>query len=100
MTSAPSDGLVGSFPQSPLSCSQSVGTQSGSAMMIMPGGPIPEFIFRLMQTLTDSCNQPLIEWSVAKRPINLKKEVLQKYFRHSKYLSSQRQLYYFGFCIL
>jgi len=25
--------------------------------MIMPGRPIPEFIFRLIQTLTDSCNQ-------------------------------------------
>eukprot|EP00957_Ditylum_brightwellii_P202162 15328873-Ditylum_brightwellii.AAC.1 len=63
--SAPSNGLVGSFPQSTLSCSQSVGTQNGGAMMIMPRRPILEFILQLMQMLSYSCNQPFIEWSVS-----------------------------------
>lgn len=54
--------------------------------------------------LTDN-NRDIIEWSTysgngrieVHHPARLEKEVLGRYFRHSKYSSFQRQLNYFGF---
>jgi len=73
----------------------------GETPLILPRRPVPEFLFQLTQMLSDPSNHHLIEWSgrciVVHDPVNLEKEVLQKYFRHSKYSSFQRQMNYFGF---
>ena len=68
------------------------------------GGSVPEFLYQLTKMLTDD-NRSIIEWSTfsgagrieVHAPTRLEKEVLGKYFRHSKYSSFQRQLNYFGF---
>mmetsp|Transcript_21972 Transcript_21972/g.45379 ORF Transcript_21972/g.45379 Transcript_21972/m.45379 type:complete len:422 (+) Transcript_21972:2610-3875(+) len=63
--------------------------------------PIPEFLFHLTRMLSDPFNRHLIEWDngriVVHDPVRLEAEVLGNYYRHSKYLSFQRQLNYFGF---
>jgi len=65
-----------------------------------PHHPIAEFLYQLTKMLTDDNNE-IIEWSQARIkvhfPDRLEKEVLHKYFRHSKFASFQRQLNYFGF---
>jgi hypothetical protein len=62
--------------------------------------PIAEFLYQLTKMLTDE-NSEIIEWSDGRikvhYPERLEGEVLQKYFRHSKFASFQRQLNYFGF---
>jgi hypothetical protein len=62
--------------------------------------PIAEFLYQLTKMLTDD-NSEIIEWKDARirvhYPERLEGEVLQKYFRHSKFASFQRQLNYFGF---
>jgi len=68
------------------------------------GGSVPEFLYQLTKMLTDP-NRDIIEWSTysgngrieVHHPARLEKEVLGRYFRHSKYSSFQRQLNYFGF---
>jgi len=68
------------------------------------GGSVPEFLYQLTKMLTDD-NRSIIEWSTfsgagrieVHAPTRLEREVLGKYFRHSKYSSFQRQLNYFGF---
>ena len=92
---------------------------------LLPGGSVPEFLYQLTKMLTDTRNKSIIEWSTlhchphnssadpnnnnnisggggggrieVHHPSHLEKEVLGKYFRHSKYSSFQRQLNYFGF---
>jgi len=65
-----------------------------------PDQPIAEFLFQLTKMLTVE-NKEIIEWANGRikvhDPPRLAKEVLHKYFRHSKYASFQRQLNYFGF---
>lgn len=65
-----------------------------------PNTTVPEFLYQLTKMLTDN-NAEVIEWSNGKievhNPERLANDVLQKYFRHSKYASFQRQLNYFGF---
>lgn len=60
----------------------------------------PDFLYQLTKMLTDD-NREIIEWSYGKievhSPLRLETEVLQKYFRHNKFASFQRQLNYFGF---
>lgn len=61
---------------------------------------VPEFLYQLIKMLTDN-HREVIEWSNGKievhNPHKLESDVLNKYFRHSKYASFQRQLNYFGF---
>mmetsp|Transcript_12859 Transcript_12859/g.19692 ORF Transcript_12859/g.19692 Transcript_12859/m.19692 type:complete len:610 (-) Transcript_12859:2461-4290(-) len=65
-----------------------------------PHHPIAEFLYQLTKMLTDDNNE-IIEWADGKikvhHPDRLEGEILQKYFRHSKFASFQRQLNYFGF---
>jgi len=65
-----------------------------------PDQPIAEFLFQLTKMLTVESKE-IIEWANGRikvhDPPRLEKEVLHKYFRHSKYASFQRQLNYFGF---
>lgn len=67
---------------------------------IVSNTSVPEFLYQLTKMLTDD-HREIIEWSNAKievhNPHRLEAEVLNKYFRHSKYASFQRQLNYFGF---
>mmetsp|Transcript_16758 Transcript_16758/g.40855 ORF Transcript_16758/g.40855 Transcript_16758/m.40855 type:complete len:402 (-) Transcript_16758:215-1420(-) len=61
---------------------------------------VPEFLYQLTKMLTDN-NRDIIEWSTGKievhNPHKLQSHVLNRYFRHSKFASFQRQLNYFGF---
>jgi len=61
---------------------------------------VPEFLYQLTKMLTDN-NRDIIEWSKGKievhSPHKLETHVLNRYFRHSKFASFQRQLNYFGF---
>lgn len=87
---------------------------------------VPEFLYQLIKMLTDN-HREVIEWSNGEllcipfiirlvqslilngmdsdtlgkievhNPHKLESDVLNKYFRHSKYASFQRQLNYFGF---
>ena len=87
------------------------------------GSSVPEFLYQLTKMLTDRTNRDIIEWSTGHshggpshnnnngvggagggcghievhHPARLEREVLARYFRHSKYSSFQRQLNYFGF---
>ena len=65
-----------------------------------PHHPIAEFLYQLTKMLTED-NDEVVEWTNGKirvhHPGRLEGEVLQKYFRHSKFASFQRQLNYFGF---
>ena len=78
---------------------------SASVLPLLPGGSVPEFLYQLTKMLTDPANRPIIEWTAhtgvgrieVHRPDRLEKEVLGRYFRHSRYASFQRQLNYFGF---
>lgn len=67
---------------------------------IVSNTSVPEFLYQLTKMLTDD-HRDIIEWSNGKievhNPTKLEKEVLNQYFRHSKYASFQRQLNYFGF---
>merc|ERR1712232_1075128 len=61
---------------------------------------VAEFLYQLTKMLTDD-NREVIEWANGKievhNPHRLASEVLNRYFRHSKFASFQRQLNYFGF---
>lgn len=61
---------------------------------------IPDFLSKLYQMLNFE-DAEIIQWDqgkiYVKDPDKLGKEVLKKYFRHSRYTSFQRQLNYFGF---
>jgi len=67
---------------------------------IVSNTSVPEFLYQLTKMLTDD-HRDIIEWSSGRievhNPHRLESEVLNKYFRHSKYASFQRQLNYFGF---
>lgn len=75
-----------------------------SAGLAVPAAPtnntVPEFLYQLTKMLTGG-HSDIIEWSNGRievhNPHKLQNEVLQKYFRHSKFASFQRQLNYFGF---
>ncbi|CAB9519600.1 stress transcription factor A [Seminavis robusta] len=75
-----------------------------SAGLAVPAAPanntVPEFLYQLTKMLTGGHNE-IIEWSNGRievhNPHKLESAVLQKYFRHSKFASFQRQLNYFGF---
>lgn len=73
---------------------------SAQNMVSTPHHPIPEFLYQLTKMLTDD-NTTYIEWKEGRifvyDPPGLADNVLQRYFRHSKYASFQRQLNYFGF---
>lgn len=103
----PKEMAPNNFSASSLLASQSHGLTAfndipvSETAMILPRRPVPEFLFQLTQMLSDPSNHQLIEWSgrrvIVHDPIKLEKEILQKYFRHSKYSSFQRQMNYFGF---
>lgn len=67
---------------------------------IAANNSVPEFLYQLTKMLTDD-HRDIIEWSNGKievhNPHKLESDILNKYFRHSKYASFQRQLNYFGF---
>lgn len=67
---------------------------------IASSNAVPEFLYQLTKMLTDN-NRDIIEWSSGKievhNPHKLQSHVLNRYFRHSKFASFQRQLNYFGF---
>lgn len=71
-----------------------------SAAQIISHANVPEFLFQLTKMLSQE-HTNIIEWVAGKievhDPHRLESEVLNKYFRHSKYASFQRQLNYFGF---
>lgn len=77
---------------------------SPSTGVLVSGTPntntVPEFLYQLTKMLTDN-NRDIIEWSNGKievhSPHKLETHVLNRYFRHSKFASFQRQLNYFGF---
>lgn len=75
---------------------------SGLAVSSTPNNhnTVPEFLYQLTKMLTGGHND-IIEWSNGRievhNPYKLESIVLQKYFRHSKFASFQRQLNYFGF---
>ncbi|KAL7567553.1 hypothetical protein ACA910_000157 [Epithemia clementina (nom. ined.)] len=76
-------------------------TGSGSVFSgLVASSQAPEFLYQLTKMLTDD-NRDTIEWCNGKievhSPHRLESDVLQKYFRHSKFASFQRQLNYFGF---
>ena len=79
-------------------------TTALSAAALIPGCSVPEFLYQLTKMLTETKNRDIIEWSTysgsgrieVHHPARLEKEVLGRYFRHSKYSSFQRQLNYFG----
>jgi len=62
--------------------------------------PVAEFLYQLTRILTEG-HSDIIEWDngriLVHDPPKLASDVLNKYFRHSKYSSFQRQLNYFGF---
>jgi len=72
----------------------------GNDSPIVGNTNVPEFLYQLIKMLTDN-HRDVIEWSNGKievhNPHKLESDVLNKYFRHSKYASFQRQLNYFGF---
>lgn len=78
--------------------------RSPSTGMVIPSvsspSAVPEFLYQLTKMLTDN-NRDIIEWSNGKievhNPHKLQTQVLNRYFRHSKFASFQRQLNYFGF---
>lgn len=74
---------------------------AGLAVSAAPANnTVPEFLYQLTKMLTGGHND-IIEWSNGRievhNPHKLESTVLQKYFRHSKFASFQRQLNYFGF---
>ena len=77
-----------------------------TAAALLPGGLMPEFLYQLTKMLTNNTNRKIIKWSTysgngrieVHHPGRLEKEILGRYFRHSKYSSFQCQLNYFGFC--
>ncbi|KAG7364551.1 HSF-type DNA-binding protein [Nitzschia inconspicua] len=77
---------------------------SPNTRVVVPAAPtvntVPEFLCSLTKMLTDN-NRDIIEWSNGKievhNPHKLEAHVLNRYFRHSKFASFQRQLNYFGF---
>jgi hypothetical protein len=80
---------------------QGVKTNSAEDVaQIVSHASVPEFLYQLTKMLSDEHNH-IIEWVSGKievhDPHRLESEVLNKYFRHSKYASFQRQLNYFGF---
>lgn len=99
-THAQFDGSM--IPQVPVSSPPAAtATISDEAVaQIVSNTSVPEFLYQLTKMLTDD-HRDIIEWSNSKievhNPHRLESEVLNKYFRHSKYASFQRQLNYFGF---
>lgn len=75
-------------------------TVSDIETSIAANNSVPEFLYQLTKMLTDD-HRDIIEWSNGKievhNPHKLESDILNKYFRHSKYASFQRQLNYFGF---
>ena len=77
-----------------------------TAAALLPGGLMPEFLYQLTKMLTNNTNRKIIKWSTysgngrieVHHPGRLEKEILGRYFRHSKYSSFQCQLNYFRFC--
>lgn len=80
--------------------SPSTGVVVASSTNTANANTVPEFLYQLTKMLTDN-NRDIIEWSNAKievhSPRKLETHVLNRYFRHSKFASFQRQLNYFGF---
>merc|ERR1719157_289095 len=80
--------------------SPSTGVVVASSTNTANANTVPEFLYQLTKMLTDN-NRDIIEWSNAKievhSPHKLETHVLNRYFRHSKFASFQRQLNYFGF---
>jgi len=74
---------------------------SQQLIMHAPNQPVAEFLYQLTRMLRDQSNRDVIEWTNARivvhDPHRLENEILQNYFRHSKFASFQRQLNYFGF---
>jgi len=75
-------------------------TSAEDVAEIVSHASVPEFLYQLTKMLSDE-HDHIIEWVSGKievhDPHRLESEVLNKYFRHSKYASFQRQLNYFGF---
>lgn len=92
--SSPSPNLAGSG-------SMRISSSTGVLVASTPNtNTVPEFLYQLTKMLTDN-NRDIIEWSNGKievhSPHKLETHVLNRYFRHSKFASFQRQLNYFGF---
>jgi len=98
-TSVSSNGAPvasGNFLSPSLSFSSAAATNS----VVASNNHVPEFLYQLTKMLTDD-NREIIEWSKGRievhNPHKLESKVLNRYFRHSKFASFQRQLNYFGF---
>lgn len=86
--------------QNPLSIQTPNHISDETVAQIVTNNSVPEFLYQLTKMLTDD-HRDVIEWSNGKievhNPHKLESDILNKYFRHSKYASFQRQLNYFGF---
>lgn len=97
----PTNSTFESSPNPVAPPSMQISSSTGVLVASTPNtNTVPEFLYQLTKMLTDN-NRDIIEWSNGKievhSPHKLETHVLNRYFRHSKFASFQRQLNYFGF---
>mmetsp|Transcript_22603 Transcript_22603/g.26082 ORF Transcript_22603/g.26082 Transcript_22603/m.26082 type:complete len:656 (-) Transcript_22603:569-2536(-) len=98
---APNDSFQTRNTHATISPQQATAAIATAAMPSTRNQPVAEFLYQLTRMLTDSVNLNIISWNRGRidvhHPHRLESDILQRYFRHSKFASFQRQLNYFGF---